>query len=416
MRYLTGYKRRNGTLPRNTTWAKALRGEEDTGGDAVKAVFECVLCGQGQRVLPVFGALVDEAERAGRAACDMVPGGVCGGRRRQEESIGPVERKEVPEKREHRDEDDRPKGYSAEAKQFYKNSGQFLPTPEYRGETSEADLLSWKRGVEKYFRAYGINEDREQVDVAADLLAGEARRWWNGLWMSGRDGEVEDWEQMLERLRERFLPLGGEMKIIGQWRRLQQVGTVAKYADYVFQLKALCEMDNAAEFKLAFYGLRSELQAKVREHLRQNGLQKLPLSKLFAIASDAELGLGLANNTRWGDRDNYPSYRGGRESGRGERPQLNALTVGKREEQDTRTPSGAWASREARAPRQYSDRSGWSWQTETRRGGLAGTRDTRGNWQLDRVGQGTGGGLPERRDSAGLEAYGVCDMLGHRWF
>ena len=57
------------------------------------------------------------------------------------------------------------------------------------------------------------------------------------------------------------------MRLVGQWRRLQQTGNVAQYADYVFRLKALCEMGDVAEFKLVFFGLRPELQAEVRRQL-----------------------------------------------------------------------------------------------------------------------------------------------------
>ena len=49
----------------------------------------------------------------------------------------------------------------------------------------------------------------------------------------------------------------------------------------------------SAEFKLALYGLRPELQAEVRKHLRQKKVSTVPLETLFAIATDAEVGLGL---------------------------------------------------------------------------------------------------------------------------
>ena len=81
------------------------------------------------------------------------------------------------------------------------------------------------------------------------------------------------------------------MRVVGQWRKLQQTGSVAGYADYVFRLKALCDMGEAAEFKLAFFGLQPELQAEVRKYLRQNRLRQLELEKLFAVAQDAEVGI-----------------------------------------------------------------------------------------------------------------------------
>ena len=96
---------------------------------------------------------------------------------------------------------------------------------------------------------------REKVSLAADLLEGDAAKWWNGLWISGRDVAITTWEELIVKLRERFLPPEGEMRVVGQWRRLQQTGSVAAYADHVFRLKALCDMGEVAEFKLAFYGL-----------------------------------------------------------------------------------------------------------------------------------------------------------------
>ena len=81
------------------------------------------------------------------------------------------------------------------------------------------------------------------------------------------------------------------MRVVGQWRKMQQTGSVAGYADYVFRLKALCDMGKAAEFKLVFFGLQPELQAEVRKYLRQNRLRQLELEKLFAVAQDAEVGI-----------------------------------------------------------------------------------------------------------------------------
>ena len=109
--------------------------------------------------------------------------------------------------------------------------------------------------------------------------------------MSGRDSTINTWEDLIDKLRERFLLPEGKMRVVGQWRRLQQTGSVAGYADYVFRLKALCDMGVAAEFKLAFFGFQPELQAEVRKYLRQNRLRQLELEKLFAIAQDVVVGL-----------------------------------------------------------------------------------------------------------------------------
>ena len=189
------------------------------------------------------------------------------------------------------EEDSGSEGFSAAAKQFYKATGKFIQVPIYRGESTEVEFLAWIRGTERYFATYGIHQEREKIAIAADLLGGEASLWWNGLWMSGRDKEITRWTELMEKLRERFIPPEGEMKVVGQWKKLHQIGSVANYADYVFRLKALCDMGQA-EFKLTMYGLRPELQAEVRKHLRQNKLSTMTLEALFAVATDAEVGLG----------------------------------------------------------------------------------------------------------------------------
>ena len=81
-------------------------------------------------------------------------------------------------------------GFSTAAKQFYKARGPQIQMPVYRGELSEVDLLAWKRGIEKYFETYSVIRLREKVSLGADLLEGEAAKWWNGLWMSGRDNTI----------------------------------------------------------------------------------------------------------------------------------------------------------------------------------------------------------------------------------
>ena len=118
-------------------------------------------------------------------------------------------------------------GFSTQARNFYKATGKFLHVPLYKGEASEMELWEWKTGVEKYFETYGVQIERERVAIASDLLEGEAAKWWRGLRYTGRTAMVPTWEAMIEQLRDRFLPLEGEMKMVALWRRLQQTGPLA---------------------------------------------------------------------------------------------------------------------------------------------------------------------------------------------
>ena len=324
-RYLSEYARERKTLPRQELWAKVLNGEKDHRGETVAAEFFCQSCARRRRVPVRWAKGIEDATREGMAVCQRLLGGTCDDGRsvrelrewevggqgdndwmykslREEEAERGREGREKQEGRDEvkrEEEDSGSEGFSAAAKQFYKATGKFMQVPTYRGETSEVELLAWIRGTERYFATYGIHQEREKVTIAADLLGGEASLWWNGLWMSGRDKEITTWQELMEKLRERFLPPEGEMKVVGQWKRLHQVGPVANYADYVFRLKALCDMGQA-EFKLTLYGLRPELQAEVRKHLRQNKLFTMTLEALFAVATDAEVGLGGGKRTEEG--------------------------------------------------------------------------------------------------------------------
>ena len=80
-------------------------------------------------------------------------------------TTGPTARAEGPPEKEVKaeepdgvgpDEDLEIVGFSAATKQFYKVRGLPVHTPVYRGESSEVDLLAWKRGIEKYFKTYRV--------------------------------------------------------------------------------------------------------------------------------------------------------------------------------------------------------------------------------------------------------------------
>ena len=324
--YLTTYRRDTGKCPTATTWKQVWKGSLDSGGRMLTVTFDCSNCKMLRKVDIVSVHEIQRLKHEGVCTCAMLVGATCGQssrgifelKPRETDGVKWLDPMETSQDRKEEsvistdDEKERKMrsstetlGFSAEAKQFYKAQGKNLQPPCYRGESSEVDLFAWKRGIERYFETYGIVIERERVTVAADTLDGEAAKWWNGLWMAERDVTIKTWDDLLERLRERFLPPEGEMQIVGKWRRLHQIGSVASYADYVFRLKALCDMGQPAEFKLVFYGLQPELQAEVRRHLRQNKVSSLDLEKLFAVALDAEVGLVRRGNKKEGnEREN----------------------------------------------------------------------------------------------------------------
>ena len=440
--YLRSYRCDTGVLPSRSTWKNAWRGGKDAGGRQITVELTCASC-RTERVAGLIDAdLLTSVFYENGFRCSLLRGVSCNdrtplpkgsvyefaltGTRGVPTTTGALQTSTDIPVEVSRDTgeggDVEVVGFSAAAKQFYKARGPQLHTPTYRGEPSEVDLLAWKRGIEKYFETYGVTRSREKVSLAADLLEGEAAKWWNGLWMSGRDGTVSTWDELIEKLRERFLPPEGEMRVVGQWRRLQQTGSVAAYADYVFRLKALCDMGESAEFKLAFFGLQPELQAEVRKYLRQNRLRQLELEKLFAVAQDAEVGLtGRGGRKGFSGQEVTTEKTGAKKFGA-----AGANTV----MLDAANEATAGAKKGSRQPEKRSDgndRGVYSNRGSTNSSWKSGgtsrmdySRNDQSSWGRSRgsASTGTGGRSAHDRsyDTGGGALCFICDKTGHGWF
>ena len=369
-RYLDHYRAQTGRLPAAAVWKKVIKGEADAAGDFVGACFRCVHCGQEKRAVISKSKEVDRMQTEGKESCSALLGVPCQAMVMDEwatprggsPSHRGKESKELPRvKTEPASSEDNSSveitGYSSGALQFFKATTKYLKPPEYAGSTIEMDFKAWQRGVERYFETYGIEKEKERVTIAAALLTGDAASWWHSMWMSGRDEEVGTWEELQKMLRERFLPPEGEMSVVGQWKRCRQIGTVGRYSDYVYNLRALCPLGESAEFRIAFHGLRYELQAELRKHMRQNGLRELSLTQLFALAADAEVGLGQQFSVRKGEGGNGGREKGGHREERGEektRKTVNALKL--EEEGGRRREWGRGERSEERARREEENR------------------------------------------------------------
>ena len=130
-----------------------------------------------------YGALVDTAVREGRASCEMVKGAWCGqpterlgASRLHNEGTGADEERQKEDSMPHTppSEDNTGQGYSPQAIQFYRTSGKYLRPKKYKGDPSEVVLLSWKRGVERYFQTHGVTKENEKVGIGVDMLEGDA--------------------------------------------------------------------------------------------------------------------------------------------------------------------------------------------------------------------------------------------------
>ena len=196
------------------------------------------------------------------------------------------------------------------------------------------------------------------------------------------------------------------------------MGSITSYADYVFRLKALCDIGASAEFKLAFFGLQPELQAEVRKYLRQNRLKQLELEKLFAVAQDAKVGLtGRVGRRGNMGQDGVPDKPGMKKQGFAV---VNSMLLDSGGNEAASTKSGSQASKRHRdnsdrslASSRNSTTSSWG-SGNTQRAERA--RDGRKSWGRSKEVADQRGGSERTTDGSGNALYFICDRTGYGWF
>ena len=181
-------------------------------------------------------------------------------------------------------------------------------------------------------------------------------------------------------------------------------------------------MGEAAEFKLAFFGLQPELQAEVRKYLRQNRVRQLELEKLFAVAQDAEVGLtGRAGRRGHLSQEGMTEKTGHKKQG-GVMANSVLLDPGNAER-----PEAKGGNRASDKRSEEHKRGGASSQGSTASSwGSGGTQRT-GNARVDTKSWGRARGTEstetssrgrQERDSGtpGNALCFICDKTGHGWF
>lgn len=144
------------------------------------------------------------------------------------------------------------------------------PTPpEFHGtKTGGYEIDAWVRDMKVQFSFYGARvfpDDASKVRHASMFLKGRAAEWWEAEDKS--TGVESNWDQFVERLRERYRPMQAAVVARERLRRLKQTGTVSAYAD-VFQKELTPIKDMSASDQIFNFvsGLSSGAVAnKVRE-------------------------------------------------------------------------------------------------------------------------------------------------------
>ncbi|XP_050387198.1 uncharacterized protein LOC126803432 [Argentina anserina] len=146
-----------------------------------------------------------------------------------------------------------------------------VEAPNFDGQLNAKVCLDWISDMDHYFDWYELSEARK-VRFAKMKLVGKAREWWTGLERRlAKAGEepVTEWDEMKERLKEKYVLLAYQQRLLDQWQSLRQGGMSAvEYIDKFEEFMVRCNITEDPSVTLARFrtGLRPELQRELIPH------------------------------------------------------------------------------------------------------------------------------------------------------
>lgn len=98
-----------------------------------------------------------------------------------------------------------------------------VEAPSFDGQLNPKVFLDWLSDLDHYFEWYELSEAR-RVRFAKMKLVGKAKHWWINMERQiQRAGEepITHWDEMKERLREKYVPLSYQERLLDQWQSLR---------------------------------------------------------------------------------------------------------------------------------------------------------------------------------------------------
>nr|TKR98577.1 hypothetical protein D5086_0000201680 [Populus alba] len=139
-----------------------------------------------------------------------------------------------------------------------------IDVPDFYGKLDPHAFEDWLTAIEDYFDWFVVAENRKTRYVRLKLK-GHARAWWGSveeqLRLTQRPA-ISDWEEMKERLKEKYLPIDYEQMMFEEMLQLRQGAlTVDQYTDRFHELTTRSRIVETDQQTLARYrnGLRGDL-------------------------------------------------------------------------------------------------------------------------------------------------------------
>ncbi|KAG6778073.1 hypothetical protein POTOM_017918 [Populus tomentosa] len=139
-----------------------------------------------------------------------------------------------------------------------------IDVPDFYGKLDPHAFEDWLTAIEDYFDWFVVAENRKTRYVRLKLK-GHARAWWGSVEEQLRRTQrpaISDWEEMKERLKEKYLPIDYEQMMFEEMLQLRQgSSTVDQYTDRFHELTTRSRIVETDQQTLARYrnGLRGDL-------------------------------------------------------------------------------------------------------------------------------------------------------------
>ncbi|KAA8516297.1 hypothetical protein F0562_016590 [Nyssa sinensis] len=143
-----------------------------------------------------------------------------------------------------------------------------VDVPDFYGKLEPNAFEDWLTAIEDYFDWFAVSEDRK-VRYVRMTLKGHARAWWGSVeeqLRRTRRPVVSNWEDMKERLKEKYLPIDYEQMMFEEMLQLRQGSlSVDQFTDRFHELTVRSKIVETEQQTLARYrtGLRSELRREM---------------------------------------------------------------------------------------------------------------------------------------------------------
>ncbi|KAG6745122.1 hypothetical protein POTOM_051766 [Populus tomentosa] len=143
-----------------------------------------------------------------------------------------------------------------------------VDVPDFLGKLEPNAFEDWLTAIEDYIDWFAVSEDRK-VRYVRMKLKGHARAWWGSVEEQLRRTHrpaICNWEEMKERLKEKYLPIDYEQMMFEEMLQLRQGSlSVDQFTDRFHELTVRSKVTETEQQTLARYrtGLRNDLRKEM---------------------------------------------------------------------------------------------------------------------------------------------------------